>query len=484
VPGAATIRASVRDLALWFKIGIVERPTADLAIRWLNELPTGVPLSPDDARRVRSLLARHAGRIWAECKHWLNLAREWVPIESLELSLTMQSLVEWNHLHEWVKQKTADMQRLSAEIIGVPPFSELPFLAGRIEDRFHRNLLLNAHPERKAWLNQFGIELCRIEIDGESDQMRIRQLATDLSETNWQSTPGLEIVPYIAGTPAGTPKRSDVVWLDKVLYVDHLPKAKLARVVPDKLGKVFGRPDISAALNYCFGRSPEEVSEYLEENFKLTTREVNAPPAAVAATPAVDPDTPNTGVAPQPAPGEMPDNEGDEHVDKDSEVAPPAKVDEPRFEPGGIDIIPPREPHRPKPVRPSIIERFALSQGFQKDGEDRYFHNDGSSIAKTNGDRFPWERHTAAGELIRRYWPRDHCLENAPLQLEADIWGLIEKFPDIYALVLLDFEDKPVEMSGGRLREMREEGELILYPATYRLVLNQERDSLVADGPS
>jgi hypothetical protein len=36
----------------------------------------------------------------------------------------------------------------------------------------------------------------------------------------------------------------------------------------------------------------------------------------------------------------------------------------------------------PKPPRPSIIERFAQSQGFRKDGEDRFFHADGSWIGK------------------------------------------------------------------------------------------------------
>jgi hypothetical protein len=67
VPWAAVMRSAVRDLSLWRKIGIAERPTADLAIQWLKELPSGKALSQDDARRVRDLLARHAVRIWNEC---------------------------------------------------------------------------------------------------------------------------------------------------------------------------------------------------------------------------------------------------------------------------------------------------------------------------------------------------------------------------------------------------------------------------------
>ena len=123
VPGAEVVRASVRDLALWRKLGIAERPTVELAIRWLNQLPSAETLSQSDLRRVRALLPRHASRIWYECGHWLNLSSEWAPVNSLSYALTMQALVPWSHLHEGVKQKTADLQRLSVEITEAPPFS-------------------------------------------------------------------------------------------------------------------------------------------------------------------------------------------------------------------------------------------------------------------------------------------------------------------------------------------------------------------------
>jgi hypothetical protein len=128
-----------------------------------------------------------------------------------------------------------------------------------------------------------------------------------------------------------------------------------------------------------------------------------------------------------------------------------------------------------KPAKPSIIERFARSLGFQMDGQDRFFHADGSWIAKTSGDLFPWERRTASGEIVRYYWPKDHCLENDPLQLEADVWGLIDRLPETYALVLSDLQGDPIEVRGVRLRAMRDDGEMTLYPATYRLVYDLNR---------
>ena len=72
-----------------------------------------------------------------------------------------------------------------------------------------------------------------------------------------------------------------------------------------------------------------------------------------------------------------------------------------------------------------------FKKGWRRTG---FFHPDGSWIAKPTGTRF-WERRTANGELARYYWPKDHCLEREPLQIDADIWGWLEKSPDTYALV-------------------------------------------------
>jgi hypothetical protein len=123
-----------------------------------------------------------------------------------------------------------------------------------------------------------------------------------------------------------------------------------------------------------------------------------------------------------------------------------------------------------KPQKPSIIERFAEAQGFKKDNDERFFHDDGSWIGRATGARFPWERRDASGDLERFYWPKDHCLEREPLQLEADVWNLINQHPDKYALILLDIEGAPVEVTGAGLRSMRDVGEITLHPATYRIV--------------
>jgi hypothetical protein len=140
VPGAAVLFPSVSNLALWHKVGVADRPTLEIAIEWLKSLRSGESLSPDQVRRVRSLLPRHPERIWFECGHWLNLEGEWTPTPELAYALTMQSLVPWKHLFTEIKQTTAEFQKLSAELCQQPPFSTLPTLASSIEERFKQKM--------------------------------------------------------------------------------------------------------------------------------------------------------------------------------------------------------------------------------------------------------------------------------------------------------------------------------------------------------
>jgi hypothetical protein len=489
VPGAAVIRASASDLALWRKIGVADRPTADLAIKWLKGLPSGGTLTQDDLRRVRAFMVRHPLRIWEECGHWLNLNAEWVSVEGLAYSISMQSLVPWSHLHPWVKQKTADLQRMPGEVVGNQPFSQLSPLSGRIEERFQKNLFELGEPVVKDWLRALGAGLSWVELEAEDETSRVRELSLDLAATQWVVAPKLEIIPYIDGTPAGTPRRADVVWLDQSIYVENLSKAKLARRVPEEIGKVFARKDIQAALDYSYERSAADVLEYLEENFKLTAQ-VDAPAEQAAASTGGAAVSSRASPAARQTTNDAPAVSGDESPSGPGEDAPddnqPAALiavpdvaeaentgsEHPPVDPGAEAVAAPRAIR--KPPKPSIIERFASAEGFRKDGDGRFFHDSGSWIARTHEDRFPWERRTAGGDLMRYYWPKDLCLENEALQLEADLWSMIEQHPDTYALILANTAGAPVEVTGSQLRAMRDKGQVTIYPASYRLVYEHD----------
>lgn len=473
VPGAAIIRASVLDLSLWHRIGVADRPSADLALEWLGTLVSGKVLSTDDARRVRTLLVRYPTRIWEERGHWLNLVGEWAPVDTLAYGLSMQTLFRWSHLHEWVKRKTADLQRLSGETVQAPPFSALPALSDLVDEHFNQPSLLAGIEDRRAWLTAFGTQLGRIELADAAETERVRALAEAIAATSWVQTPKLEVIPYLDGVPAGTARLTDILWLDGKLFVSPLSKAKLAKRVPEEIGRSLSA-DIRAALAYGFERSPEDIREYLEENFTLCPQQLVAAPVVEAQPTAAPSDDDGGDGAAEGARGDAePVDADDLHLaEEDEPTAQPEPA--PQMEESDRELIETEMATKPraapKPPRPSVMARFALAHGYKIDGEDRFFHADGSWIGRANGTRFPWERRSAGGEVLRHYYPKEHCLEHEPLQLEADVWGLLDQKPDLYSFILINPEGDPVEMTGVRLRALRDGGELTIHPATYRLV--------------
>ena len=241
VPGTVLIHPSLRTLALWRKIGVPERPSADQAIDWLKGLPSGESLTPSDARRTRTLMSGYPRRIWDECGHWLNLQGEWVPIDRLAYSLTMQSLVPWSHLFPGVKARIADFQSLSAETCQSYPFSAFPTIGEVIEERFRgQSGLLNA--QEKPWVAALGEGLQRVVLEDSDSTERVRGLADRLSRTRWQVAAGLESEPYIGGTPAGIPRPIEVLWRADIFYVQRGSPAKMARLVPQEIARAFKPP--------------------------------------------------------------------------------------------------------------------------------------------------------------------------------------------------------------------------------------------------
>jgi hypothetical protein len=445
-----------------------------LAIKWLKSLPSAQRLSLEEARRVKSLLPKYPERIWQECAHWLNLEGEWVPVSDLSYALTMQSLVPWGHLFKETKQRTADFQKLPTEICQLHPFVELPTLASSIEERFQEHLFGLPEPERKPWLTVFGTTLRQIVLDSDAETDRVRALARNLAQTVWQTATGLEALPYIAGVPAGAARRIDVLWKDAVLYVENRSSAKVARAIAQELGRAFGRIEIIDAIKLCYERSSEFISEYLDENFKLVPSGMPELAEEIV-TKSAGPDAESSSDDVR-----IPDQSEDSRVDTSQASSnEPSELGEEEVPEESIEdaledeTITPRRKHVRSP-KPSLIERFATVKGYMKDGDERFFRADGSFIVKANGMRFPWELFSSSGELLQCYWLKDHCLQTDPLDLAAEIWNLCDKSPQKYCLILTDESGDPVEISGNKLQEMRDRGEITFHAATFRLMYERQ----------
>jgi hypothetical protein len=412
-------------------------------------------------------------RVWKECRHWFSLNGRWMPVEELRYTLSMRSLVGRQHLHESVRERTADLQTLSAELTSAAPFSELPTLASVIEERFDRSARNADALAPLPWLNEVGRALHRVAGADTNQTERLRALGEAFAQTRWQVVPDLEIVPYIDGVPAGTPQRAEVVWRDRELFVAPLPTARLAKLIPARLGA--DDADVSAALSYCFGRGEHDVQAYMEENFSLVPRDTfvgaEMPSEAVPSSPTEAAEiTTAKPIDPRAANGD--DEIQSPGADGTGADSPWNTVPEPDAARAPQDDAP--GPVRPKPpTRPpqlSLLERFALARGYRREATGRFTHPDGGWLSRAPCDLFPWERRNSAGTLTRRYWVKDHCLDQEPLQLPAELWAFLEKNPTTCSLLLLDDAGNPLELPGERLRRMRESGEITLYPAAYRLV--------------
>jgi len=479
-PGSELIRTSVRNLMLWTKVGVAERPSAELAINWLRSLPSGRPLTKEETRRVQNLLSAHSARIWEECGHWMNLNSEWIPTASLSYYVSMQSLVKYSHLFPTIKYKTADFQKLLSDVVSSAPFNGLGRLAEVIEKRFHKTANHNGKCEEKPWLSQLGKDIARIKMESEAEQTRIRELGRRLVKTKWQTEKKIQIVPYIDGVPAGEAVEEDAAWIDDVIYVKDLPIGKIAKAVSAEISKAFRIPELEDAIKLCLERTAKFVSEYMEENFDLDR--------------AVELDGPSTPDRNHRSPSEEIEGNGSPFagddaesglIDYEDEYDGEDEDDEAYYgdenyddEDGDDDDLEDEDNTSPRirPKRPaqrSVIDRFAEQLGYRKDSDDRYFHSDGSWIAKNkDGIGFQWERHLKNGSVTKYYFVKDHCLERKPLEIDTSVFEMLRNYPDLYSLVLVKLEGIPVEITGERVEELRREGVLALHPATYRIVMN------------
>ena len=456
LPEAVLIHPSLRTLAIWRKIGVPERPTADMEIEWLQGLPSSGKLTDAQTRRIRRLLPVYPGRIWNETGHWLNLEGHWVPVKSLDHSLTMQSLVPWSHLYPPIKSATADFRPLPSETCQSYPFSSLPRLGEVVEERFQGQTGL-PEPLAKQWMVSLGKGLGRVVLDDNEHTERVRNVARQLERTRWQVAGDIKSVPYIDGKPAGTSRTIEVYWQGHILYVQNNSLAKMAKAVPLEIGRAFDRQDIADTIKICYERDGDFIDEYLDNSFVLADVEEAEPVIPAGEQEQTDGET---NLADPPLDWPTTDNQ------------PPKEDPLPTDEDNDQDEPSPKPPRQPRQPQPSFMERFSEIEGFSLNGTGRFHHTDGRWLERIPGNPTRWELRSASGEILQYYWPKEHCIQQSPLQLEAEIWDLCQQFPGLHSLILSSVNGVPVRFPGGQLVKMREQERLVLYPATYRLVYN------------
>lgn len=462
-PGTDLIPQALRNLPLWRQIGVEPRPSEAWALNWLRSFETGKQLVEPNKKRVLAILARHPKRVWHECQHWLNLNGDWNPTSTLIYSLSGEE-AEWkNNIYPHVRKVTADIRFLPLSITSTKPFDELRNLTEKVtfSPVIQQHVTINT--EKRAWLRALGTNLrhARFESDSVTDQ--VRDLATDLEHTLWQSCTNLELMPYLDGSPIGTPIHGEVIWIDRVLFVKNSTTGRMAHVVPQEISRRFNRIDIGAAMNYSYERSVDEIDSYMRENFDLEMADSITSVSEIS----MNGDIPASGrvgnstesgktelqqIAPNPTRGDMPVGQflGHSAESLKSAEAP-------------TNLEPAKKPTQ------NLVEIFAASKDFQSLGPG-FKHADGRRLEKNAGAIAPWELLGPEGTVIKRYWAKDHCIECAPLELPTELWHLLQIMPSAVSLLLRDIEDVPIEITANEILLRIASQDYQLVPTSYRLV--------------
>jgi hypothetical protein len=460
-PGVPLVLAAVKDLRLWVRLNVEARPTVDSAINWLKQLPAGKLAEKLTFQRVEAMLRRHPLRIWGEVGHWLDLSGRWTAVAGLDHALDSRQRVAFSHLHEWVKQRVADLRLLPAETVASEPFSSLISLEKAVANRILTSTGAATDMEELPWLHAFGSALVQVTLEDEGKTAEAREAGKRFIEIRLRVSPSIQVTPYFEGKPAGTAKNQEIAWIDQTVFTVAISSARLARLLPEHLGRVLPTDSLREALCYCYDRPVQDVVRYMEENFDLTEEHASSSAEKNPQLPIE-----NSG-KPDPSPVDQPYPPPTEELKPLSEY-PPETPPEPDPDTPGEPEHDPAPAKRRKPSGPGLMENFALARGFHRDGE-AFVHPDGSRFVKEAEGCFGWCLNDATSRKARHFRAIDACLERQPVEIPHESWTAIERAPDAHSLILLDSHGHPVEITGSNLCRMKQDGIVKLFPASYRL---------------
>lgn len=496
LPGVPIVHPSVADISLWGRLGVAERPTADLLIGWLQELESGQKLDGASQKRVRGYLQRFPDRSWHDCGHWLSLDGCWTPVDRLDLALSRGVSVPLGSLFPQIKARTADLRMLRGEDGQQPPFSKIRDLGSAIEYRLTETDMFTMPPIHQPWLETFAEGLQRVKLPDEEQTSVVREAAAHLAETIWQPFKILRVTPYVDNTPAGEALDPNVIWHKNKLYVHDCPIETVFKAVVSEIARPFSHPAITEAINACAVRDAMFVVGYLANNFEL-----EEPSAEVSESEAASENGDGlTGEASEPTASDRSDaatidgsGDGDEPVDdalqpdeaqagwspdggfEGDEETETCDLDDPdAWDENERDATKEGKDGAHKRKQP-LIERFAEGNGFfWVAQQNRYVHREGASLRRAQPP-FTWELYSVAGELENQYWVQDKSLERGTMEIGADLWELIQRNPRSCGMILVDAHDRPREWSGVELVKLASSGAIEVFPAKYRLRLESQQ---------
>ncbi|MAT27030.1 MAG: hypothetical protein CMN31_19880 [Sandaracinus sp.] len=489
--GLPTVLPGVRELGLWRRVGVRERPTSALLLARLRELRPGDSITGPQLAWVRKTLARLGETAWLETGHWLSTSGHWVPTRTLEWSASREDAPLVKHLFPRTKERVADMRALPVgQHWDAMPAPLGAGLTWRVTDRSAKGKT-GAPP---AWFSELTQCIYRT-----VSEEQARDAAARLFNSTWQPCSRLRVTPYLAAEPVGESVARDVAWEGGVIFVrQDLGEAHLAESMVDEIARLIPERDLPRAIRVCVFRTASFVREYFGTHFELSQEDVpqlahgapthaadalrdiggRSPPSPAAKVPDAGPldgehdDLAVVEEADDPSLSEeFETNDADDAVVGDEEALvqpedglptpelPPAELEDP-----GIDASPPDDRER----RPSPLRAYATNCGFTWDAETSTFrHPDGRSIHRLERQElFQW-RLKHVGSATTDIWVGERGSLEKGVVVPTEVWEALKSRSDTG--LILPTNSGADLLPADQLASEVDRGNLVLFPASYRL---------------
>jgi hypothetical protein len=434
-----TVHSLIRHFGLWQRVGVSPTPSMERAIGWINDLPKGQKLPPEDVQRLRTYLKRDPGRIWESTGHWLSMDGLWSPVDTLRHRITMQSLVRTTDLFPDVLKACADLRTLTNEQLEFEAFACLRDLSGQVDLRATK-VVEAAHPKADfRWVTCLGSFLARVILKDDTRRDRIRAAGARMASSRFIACNEIEVTPFLEAKPAGPSRKVKVAWDDDRILVENLKAIHLLDELEKELARVLDDPEMRDALKVCLDRDDDFIAEYLNTRFEfeLITEQQPTTPSTSEEEPETsgsengdeaDPEDRDAKERPEETAGD--DKSSDDESDHSDDLEDPEDKDERPTPDRHQDSGKPKADPRFETLKRHLKERgFVLSPG-----GDVFAHRDGSCVQKKSNPVHCWEETDAKGELTHRYWFAPKSIYEG-VEMPAELWSLIHQSPAHYQIV-------------------------------------------------
>ena len=320
-----------------------------------------------------------------------------------------------------------------------------------------------------TWLEELSSGFCRLRFGSEEETQRIRTVGQRLRGSQWTRFSRIEVTPYVDGDPAGEPTTPKAFWSGAQIYAANVPIARLHKDLAEEISRPFAHHGVASAIGACLDRDRDFVREYLASAFTLDPEAPEAAPSNPAVPISTTSSTNGDSLSDQAGPVEPEDASDDE----DEASAGNGETEE-HPDPAASDPGPSRRlGQKPQPT-PSLIERYARQHGFHREGHsDRFNHSDRRWIGRDE-QPFHWAEYGADGKIRLRLWVSEQNLAHG-VEVAHELWQSIKDDPDKTAIILPDDDHAVSALSGTQLIHKKNARIVTLYPASYRLVMSEEK---------